>query len=376
MAFLSGSACSTPEHMTEYDSPFVGQLSFWHFNMILSGACTAIVVILMVSLMCEHACHLSNPNQQLKIMRICHMLPSYAILSFVPICFPSSYVYLNGWTEVWQAVALYAFFLLLVEFLAPTAEEKFSFFGSLKVKKMFKKGKYREGVSFLKLTYYCVMQYPLVVCICAIAQCVTQSFNRYCLASDSPEYAHIWIEVISNISVTVAINSILRFYQHTKDYMKERHPLRKLLAFKLMVGLIFLESVAFMILESTNLLHQTSSISYADIHIGLPNMIICVQMVPFSFLIRWAYSTKEYKLNSNSNNYKLANDSLEMQDEYGELITEANRQNRTFQGSYQGGRFGIQAWAAYLNPLEMVQDSIHMGKLLRTVHVRKQTIDH
>jgi Organic solute transporter Ostalpha len=79
------------------------------------------------------------------------MLPSYAILSFVPICFPNSFVYVDGWTEVWQAVALYAFFLLLVEFLAPTAEEKFAFFGALKVKKTFKKGKYREGVSFLKV---------------------------------------------------------------------------------------------------------------------------------------------------------------------------------------------------------------------------------
>lgn len=62
-----------------------------------------------------------------------------------------------------------------------------------------------------------------------------------------------------------------------------------------------------MVLESTKVLHQSSSISYADIHIGLPNMIVCVQMVPFALLMRWAYPTKEYKLDNNGDVYtKLA----------------------------------------------------------------------
>jgi Organic solute transporter Ostalpha len=127
-----------------------------------------------------------------------------------------------------------------------------------------------------------------------------------------------------------------------------------------------------MILESTDLLHQTSSISYADIHIGLPNMIICVQMVPFSFLIRWAYSTKDYKLKSTG---KLANESSEA-GESGQLMSETNRQHsKNFQTSYQGGRFGLHAWATYLNPFDMAQDSMNLSKLLRPVHVRKQTLD-
>lgn len=84
-------------------------------------------------------------------MRIIHMLPSYTIISFWAICYPGAYVYLDGWVEVFQAIALFAFFMLLLEFLAPTDEEKFTFFGSLKIKKVLKKGKYREGVSFLKV---------------------------------------------------------------------------------------------------------------------------------------------------------------------------------------------------------------------------------
>lgn len=41
--------------------------------------------------------------------------------------------------------------------------------------------------------------------------------------------------------------------------------------------------------------------------------------------------------------------------------------------TYQGGRWGINAWTAYINPLEMLRDGIAMYKLLVDVQIRKQT---
>jgi hypothetical protein len=51
------------------------------------------------------------------------------------------------------------------------------------------------------------------------------------------------LEIIQEVSVTIAINAVIRFYLNTKGYMKEHKPMLKLLSFKLMVGLIFLEQV-------------------------------------------------------------------------------------------------------------------------------------
>lgn len=45
------------------------------------------------------------------------------------------------------------------------------------------------------------------------------------------------------ISLTVAMVAVLRFYGILKSHMKEHKPLLKLLAFKLIVGLEFLEEV-------------------------------------------------------------------------------------------------------------------------------------
>jgi hypothetical protein len=91
-------------------------------------------------------------------MRIINMLPSYSAVSYAAIIWPSAYVYLSGWVEVFQAIALYAFLMLLIDFLAPTDEERISFFASLRIRKTFKKDKYREGLSWLKAS--CVNSQP------------------------------------------------------------------------------------------------------------------------------------------------------------------------------------------------------------------------
>lgn len=128
-------------------------------------------------------------------------------------------------------------------------------------------------------------------------------------------------------------------------------------------------------LETSKVLLPTKSISYADIKIGLPNMIICIQMVPFALFIRYAFSVKPYKLNA-----KMTGEDVEMSDDYVKLLNGplgGNRMGRRFQQrSYQGGPGGLNAWIAYLNPFEMLQDGIGMAKLLKEVRIRKQTIEN
>lgn len=96
----------------------------------------------------------------------------------------------------------------------------------------------------------------------------------------------------------------------------------------------------------------------------MPNMLICVQMVPLAFLMHWAYSAKEYKLESlyGSNFANSSNAS------YSRVL----QQNR----AYQGGRFGIRGWMAYLNPWKIWKDGMEMRQLLTEVHIRGQTREY
>jgi hypothetical protein len=146
----------------------------------------------------------------------------------------------------------------------------------------------------------------------AIATDITEALNVYCLESNNVHFAHIWVSTISNIltfsvlisspqltviaivSVAFAVISILIFYKGLKSHLQAHKPLSKLLAFKLIVGLAFIEKIIFTILHSTSTLHPTSTLSQADTDIGIPHLVICVQMVPFALFFPYAYSVTPY----------------------------------------------------------------------------------
>ncbi|KAJ5899346.1 hypothetical protein N7495_004090 [Penicillium taxi] len=354
----SNATCDMPTHLYEdATEPFVGKLSFYHFNMILSGSCTAVTFVAVFALMSLHANRLSNPNEQLKIMRICTMLPLYSIFSFLSICFPNAYVYLNGWIEVFQGVALYSFLMLLCDFLAPNDQSRIYFFSSLQISERSKKSETTNGLTWLRKTWYKVIQYPIIAFIIAIIECITQSRGVYCLGGHSVKFAHIWLNIIQLISVFLAISSILRFYKNTKSYMQEQKPLTKLLAFKLIVGLVFLEKIIFTALETKNVLSTSSTMTYADLHIGLPTMIICIQMVPFAFFFHYAYGTGHYIITGSSAPFQ-------MSQQY--IAVDSNVESgEDHQRRYQGGPLGIYAWIALINPVNFFSEIKSAQALLR-----------
>ncbi|PWY94512.1 hypothetical protein BO94DRAFT_277690 [Aspergillus sclerotioniger CBS 115572] len=99
---------------TTTTTPLIRPLTFYQFNMLVSGTCTCTIIILplIFNLMHRHATHMSNPNEQLKYPfplpsvptntniplplggggKIYNLIHSYPILSFISFCFPNSYI--------------------------------------------------------------------------------------------------------------------------------------------------------------------------------------------------------------------------------------------------------------------------------------------
>ncbi|KAJ5984242.1 hypothetical protein N7481_006341 [Penicillium waksmanii] len=345
----SNTTCPMPKHLVA-DAPdnIVGDLTFHQFNMILSGACTGLTCLVIFTSMFNHAIHLSDPNKQTKIMRIASMFPIYSIFSLLSICFPDTYVYLNGWVKFFQGIAMYSFFMLLCDFLAPNDRHRVEFFASLRIPSRFDKSNTTDGLSWLKRSWFVVLQYPFVAFILAIAQCITEAQGTYCLESKDKHFAHFWINIIGILSLGVAIVAILGFYTNLKGYMKEHQPLLKLLAFKLVVGLEFLEQIIFTILHSTDALKPSDTLSYADTIIGLPTLLICLQMVPFAFLFYYAYSVKPYK--TSNARVKHSSDSQQY------LAVVDSETGGHYIKRYQGGPLGVFAWLALFNPVDFFRD--------------------
>ncbi|CAG8428427.1 unnamed protein product [Penicillium salamii] len=353
--------------------PFVGNFTFYQINMIFSGACTVVVLFVTLGLMARHAMRMSNPAEQLKIMRVVNMIPSYQLLCFLSICFPDAYLYIQGFTEVFQGIALYAFLMLLCDFMAPTDQDKVEFFSSLETKRQWQPKKKRNGLAFLSLSWWCVLQYPIITWVAAIAQVVTQSLRVFCLESNEVHFAHIWITVVTSLSTSVAVNAILQFYTKMKGYMKEHHPLTKLVAFKLIVGLVWVEKIIFLILTGTQTIIPGQQLTVNDVLIGFPNLIICFQMVPISFFILYAYPTKPYAISYKSINLRpRAYQELQSDGDEEMLTTESLKR-------YHGGWMGLRAWCLYLSPLNLCRDVWSAHKMISTsravqkAHMREQT---
>ncbi|CAG8218491.1 unnamed protein product [Penicillium salamii] len=323
--------------------PFVGDMTFHTFNNILSGACAVFVCLVVVILMIMHATHFSNPCRQTKIMRICALLPLYAIFSFLAIYFPNGYVYLVAWLDVFQAIALCAFFLLLCDFVSPSQEERAMFFAKLQPKKGKGSSKPMDGIAWFQKKWYAVLQYPVVAFIDAIGTCITEAADIYCLESSKAYYAHVWLNVIRIISVFLATLSILTFYATLKPHILQNKPLTKLVALKLIVGLVFLENIIFTILRSTSLLDTTAKLTWADVHMGIETLIICLQLVPIACLFHYAYGIGPYRLSRSGPS-----------DDHDYTTVSSN--GPKIPQHYQGGPLGIWAWLSMCNPMEFSRD--------------------
>ncbi|KAF3763451.1 hypothetical protein M406DRAFT_357098 [Cryphonectria parasitica EP155] len=235
-----------------------------------------------------------------------------------------------------QSMALANFFLLLLEFISPHENQRDFFFSGLQVPS--KRGKApKNGLKWYKRKWFCVFQYPVVQLLVTIATDVTNSpkINIYCANSNKPYFGHLWLNLVHILSLITAVISCLRFYKLLKAELSGHKPLSKLFAFKLMVGLNFLMNIIFWVLNDINPspLSPTNTMSEADAVAGIPAIVNCCLMVPFSIFFHYAYDVGPYII--------------------GRHHVEAGRGDSRYL-HYQGGFLGIRAFTGMLNPSELL----------------------
>ncbi|KAI0195923.1 organic solute transporter Ostalpha-domain-containing protein [Astrocystis sublimbata] len=283
---------SLAENATE---PLFGNTTFYEFNKILSGASAAFVVVVVSFLLVMHATHASKPNEQSKIMKIALFFPVLAILSFLAIAFPTAAVYINPWAVFVEAIALGAFFLLLCEFISPSSHQRDVFFAALPTtSESGKNGK--NGLEWFRLQWILIFQFPVVTFLVAIFTDITEAAGAYCQFMSSTHFAKLWLSVATYVSTGVAVIAIFRFYGRLKQRLAPYGALKKLLAFKIVVFLTTFEGVIFTILESAGKLEPTSVLTRADLIYGIPKLLTCLELVPLSLFLIYAYSYRPYLL--------------------------------------------------------------------------------
>lgn len=288
----------------------IDQSSFWdsggvnwdahRIGWTIAGGCAALTLIISLISVLRHCRNYTNPREQRQILRILYMPPVYATISFLSYRFFRSYTYYDLVEVAYEAVTLSAFLLLLIEYVARTAS------GRNANKALERKDKrplplpfcfwrYRPTKAYFMYTLkWSVLQYVIIRPLVSIIGIICEHYNVLCqTAGFSPQFANVYLQVIDFVSISVALYGLFLFYGLTAEELKARRPLAKFLCIKLIVMFTFYQSFIFKALEG-RVIKPTEFWTAANIADGLSALAICIEMIFFSMLMMWAYSSTEY----------------------------------------------------------------------------------
>lgn len=85
-------------------------------------------------------------------MRVISLVPLYAIVNLLCVCFPQAQVYLDPILELIQALCLASYFMLLCEYISPHNEGRDGFFSQIQIEdKKAEGGVVQDGVKWFSV---------------------------------------------------------------------------------------------------------------------------------------------------------------------------------------------------------------------------------
>ncbi|KAL3733768.1 hypothetical protein ACJRO7_023177 [Eucalyptus globulus] len=148
----------------------------------------------------------------------------------------------------------------------------------------------RLNHSTLKLLEYWTWQYVVIRPLCSILMITLQLFGTY------PSWLSWTFTIVLNISVSLALYSIVLFYHVFSKQLEPHKPLAKFLCIKGIVFFCFWQGVALDILAAVGIIR--SHHFWLDVEHNeeaLQNALVCIEMVFFSAFQQYAYRVEPYK---------------------------------------------------------------------------------
>ncbi|EON64443.1 hypothetical protein W97_03674 [Coniosporium apollinis CBS 100218] len=286
-------------------------LSFQQLALSLAFSFGVAAVATCLYLIYQHATHYLRPWEQKHIIRILLVVPIYAVVSFLSILKFRYAIYLEVLRDCYEAFAIASFFTLLAHYVAPNLHDQKEYFRELNPKNWIwpinwlqactggrKKGPFRRpqsGLTWFNIIWFCVFQYCLIRVACTVVSVFTQMTGLYCDSSLSPHFAHLWIFIVESISVAIAMLCLVQFYVQLKQDLASHYPFLKLLSIKLVVFLCFWQRQIIDFLIARGAIEPSKKLGYPDIQVGIPGVLVCIEMAGFATIHLFAFSWREYK---------------------------------------------------------------------------------
>jgi hypothetical protein len=152
--------------------------------------------------------------------------------------------------------------------------------------------------------------------------------------------------------------SLIQFYVQTRAHLAPYHPFIKVLAIKLVVFLSFWQSFIISILTSPtlNILKASPKLEWPDVLVGIPSLLLCIEMAIFAVLHLFAFPYKPYTKGVEPFKYPVS----------GEDLTHPGFNTIC---PKRGGPLGIYAILDAMNPWDLVKA---FGRGMRWIFVGRR----
>ncbi|KIX95022.1 uncharacterized protein Z520_09332 [Fonsecaea multimorphosa CBS 102226] len=344
---------STDEDLSITETPIWDGHTFHTIGLWVAAIFTIIALIVSFFLIVMHATHYLKPWEQKHIIRILFMIPIYAAVSLLSFYYYRHSVYFEVIRDCYEAFAIASFFSLLCAYLAPDLHQQKIYFRTITPKKWVWPMKYfqkctggpdkgwlrnpKSGLTWFNVVWVAIFQYCFIRVFFTIVSVITQAVNLYCLESLSPAFSHIWVMVFETISITAAMFCLIQFYIQIKDDIRQHKPLLKITAIKLVIFLSFWQTIVISVLTSAGFIKATKHIQTPDIKVGIPALLLCIEMAFFSIFHIWSFSWKPYVIGSK------------------EQMSETVAGEGSSRASYKGGFVGERAIFDAFNGMDMLR---------------------
>ncbi|KAK3424284.1 hypothetical protein EUGRSUZ_F01084 [Eucalyptus grandis] len=270
-------------------------------TLLGSTICVMLTTHFSVQLLSEHFFYWKKPKEQKAIIIIILMAPVYALDSYVGLLdYQGSkvfFTFLDSIKECYEALVIAKFLALLYGYLnisiskniVPDEIKGREIHHSFPMT-LFQPKTVRLNHSTLKLLKYWTWQFVVIRPLCSILMITLQLFGIY------PSWLSWTFTIVLNISVSLALYSLVLFYHVFSKELEPHKPLAKFLCIKGIVFFCFWQGVALDILAAVGIIRSHHFwLDVEHIEEALQNALVCIEMVFFSAFQQYAYSVEPYK---------------------------------------------------------------------------------
>ncbi|XP_074137236.1 transmembrane protein 184A [Sminthopsis crassicaudata] len=246
------------------------------------------------------------PKEQRYIIRLLFIVPIYAFDSWLSLLLLGShqyYVYFNSVRDCYEAFVIYSFLSLCFEYLggesAIMAEirgkpiRSSCFYGTCCLQGM------SYSIGFLRFCKQATLQFCIVKPVMALITIILQGFGKYNDGDFNPCTGYLYVTIVYNFSVSLALYALFLFYFATSDLLRPFEPVLKFLTIKAVIFLSFWQGMLLAILEKCGVIPEVqiidgNEVGAGTVAAGYQNFIICIEMLFASIALRYAFTCQVY----------------------------------------------------------------------------------